>query len=260
MRTLHFRPFIYSISIHQCLYDLQYIKIMRLSTAALVVLGSAVSDAAFAPSIGRSSTARVSATPLFGYLDDLTDELYSEDDTPDIEGGKKENTNLTPEQKDRYGVGDWSSYVEFDEFDGGDGQMGVAGDGKKGLEKFGDDSSPSIVRNVDKSKARSAKNAWGTSTGYAEKIMEEGDGKVDIARAQQLENWQNQQQVRQKQIALNKMAEDFDAVTSAGDMDWRMLANFGVERNDVCILSVVSCRSLVKWNWNDTQYDGCWHD
>jgi hypothetical protein len=32
---------------------------------------------------------------------------------------------------DRLGPGDWSTYVEFDEFDGGDGQMGVAGDGKK---------------------------------------------------------------------------------------------------------------------------------
>ena len=38
---------------------------------------------------------------------------------------------MAKEDVDRFGVGDWDSYVEFNEFDGGDGQMGVAGDGNK---------------------------------------------------------------------------------------------------------------------------------
>lgn len=39
-------------------------------------------------------------------------------------------------------------------------QMGVAGDGNKGLDKFD-------MTQMAKSKTMSAKNAWGTSTGYA---------------------------------------------------------------------------------------------
>ena len=36
-----------------------------------------------------------------------------------------------------FGPGSFADYVDFkDEFDGGDGQMGVAGDGNKQLEKM----------------------------------------------------------------------------------------------------------------------------
>lgn len=79
----------------------------------------------------------------------------------------------------QFGVESWEGFVDFDEFDGGDGQMGVAGDGNKGLEKIGD--SPQLA----KSKTMSAKVAWGTSSGYSDTLREKG---VDTARAQQLEN------------------------------------------------------------------------
>jgi hypothetical protein len=72
-----------------------------------------------------------SSTKLYGYLDDLSKDLYSVADNPDIESSTKEATDLKKEFVDRMGPGDWSTYVEFNEFDGGDGQMGVAGDGKK---------------------------------------------------------------------------------------------------------------------------------
>jgi hypothetical protein len=62
---------------------------------------------------------------------------------------------------------------------GGDGQMGVAGDGKKGLDKEWEGEAQ-----MANSKAMSAKNAWGKSTGYAEKLIEEG---MEGQRAQQLE-------------------------------------------------------------------------
>jgi hypothetical protein len=96
--------------------------IMKL-TAALPLLLVA-SSTAFAPSTTRSRA----ATPLFGYLDDLSKELYSETNNPDIDATHA-NTDMAKDKVDRLGPGDWSTYVEFDEFDGGDGQMGVAGDG-----------------------------------------------------------------------------------------------------------------------------------
>lgn len=131
-------------------------------------------------------------------------------------------------QLDRYGPGSLENFVDFEEFDGGDGQMGVAGDGKKGLDKFDTDATGSaVLKSMDKSRSRSAKNAWGTSTGYAEKLIQEKG--MDTARAQQLENWANQQELLKRKNQQKFMTEQYDQVSE--DIDWRSLAKFGVERN-----------------------------
>ena len=102
--------------------------------------------------------------------------------------------------------------------------MGVAGDGNKKLEKFDN-------TEIAKSKSMSAKNAWGTSTGYADTLVAKG---VDTARAQQLENWHNQQEVLNKRKQQRFMTDDFDQVGGEReDENWRELAKFGVERNQV---------------------------
>lgn len=167
-----------------------------------------------------------------GYLDDLSrprpevaqtepepweDEEVEEDDS-------REATAMDKSQVDRFGPGTYSDFVEFNEFDGGDGQMGVAGDGNNKLEAFGGTNTPSLF----KSKTMSAKNAWGTSSGYADKLVNEG---MDIQKAQQLENWQNQQEVRRKQMQTKQMMESFETQKKDADEDWRTLAKFGVERN-----------------------------
>jgi hypothetical protein len=82
---------------------------------------------------------------------------------------------------------------------------------------------------MNKSKMRSARNAWGTSSGYADELRAKG---VDSARAQQMENWNNQLEIKKKKEAQRYMTEDFDT-ESSGEQDWRTLAKFGVERNDV---------------------------
>jgi hypothetical protein len=111
----------------------------------------------------------------------------------------------------------------FVQFDGGDGQMGVAGDGNKKLEGFD-------MSEMAKSKTMSAKNAWGKSTGYADSLIESG---VDTARAQQLENWHNQQELLQQRKSQRWMTEEFDKVAGGEDDNWRNLKSFGVERNQV---------------------------
>jgi len=163
-----------------------------------------------------------SATALMGYLDDLSADLNQPNADPIPEEESREANMMAKDSLDRAGPGSWESYVEFDEFDGGDGQMGVAGDGNKGLDKFD-------MSQMAKSKTMSAKNAWGTSTGYADSLVAKG---VDTARAQQLENWHNQQEVLQKRKQQRFMTEDFDNSPSDDD-DWRKLASFGVERNQV---------------------------
>lgn len=187
-------------------------------TTALVLLTPA---AAFSPAARRPLVLR---TTLNGYLDDLSNELRdTRNPNPIPEDETREATRLDKDKVDRYSVGDWSGFVDFDEFDGGDGQMGVAGDGKKGLDKEWEGASE-----MAKSKAMSAKNAWGKSTGYADTLIDQG---MDTQRAQQLENWQNQQEVLKERQAHRYMTESYDEVST--DENWRDLSKFGVERTQV---------------------------
>ena len=206
------------------------ITMAKLAITSLIV-GSATS---FSPSsfLSERVSGRCFSSPtsLHGYLDDLTAELASTDGSPEsVDEDSRDATKMDKSQIQNAGPGTFADFVDFNEFDGGDGQMGVAGDGNAGLEKM--DAVPQIA----KSKMMSAKNAWGTSTGYADKLLEK-DPKMDTARAQQLENWANQQEVRAKNQQLKEMAENFDAHTVRPPP---------AERR-VCIGKRSECRG--KWN------------
>jgi len=189
---------------------------MKFTVAALLSIGI-TNAAAFVPPHTPTSRTRLIVK---GYLDDLQKDLQAPDATPDVQSESHEATDMKKENIDRFGVGSFEDYVEFNEFDGGDGQMGVAGDGNKGLDKM--DNTPSFAA----SKFRSAKNAWGTDSGYADELRAKG---VETSRAQQLENWHNQQEIRARNQQMKYMSEQFDSVTA--DEDWRSLSKFGVERN-----------------------------
>jgi len=199
---------------------------MYLSKSLTLSLVGAASTVAFAPSSHRRTARSAPAPPLHGYLDDLTDDLNAVDDSPVPLEQSREANKMDKSLIQNAGPGTFADFVDFgEEFDGGDGQMGVAGDGSSGLDKM--DNTPQMA----KSKTMSAKNAWGTSSGYADKLLDENPA-MDTSRAQQLENWANQQEVRAKNVALKEMAENFDAVVSSEEEDWRQLAKFGVERNE----------------------------
>lgn len=192
---------------------------------ALFLVGAASTNVAtaFAPCLSNTHSR---TSPLKGYLDDLTNELNGPDANPTPEDESREANKMDKSQVDRAGPGSFEDFVDFNEFDGGDGQMGVAGDGTKGLEKM-----DSGVQIGIKSKQMSAKNAWGTSSGYADELLAK-DPKIDTARAQQLENWANQQEVRAKNQQLKEMSEAFESEISSDEENWRQLAKFGVERNE----------------------------
>lgn len=65
---------------------------------------------------------RVASTQIGGYLDDLSKELYGPDSNPNIEAESKESTDMSKNDIDRYGPRDFSQFVDFNEFDGGDGR------------------------------------------------------------------------------------------------------------------------------------------
>mgnify|MGYP001226038856 CR=1 FL=1 len=98
-------------------------------------------------------------------------------------------------------------------FDGGDGQVGVVGDGKNHMEEF--DMSAEDSRGLKggrklnqmggRESKLNAKNAWGTTTGYADELAKRGMVEIDeygedklARRRQQLENWRNQEELRMK--------------------------------------------------------------
>jgi hypothetical protein len=86
----------------------------------LIFAASAATTAAFVPN-GPAFT-RSSVIVVKGYLDDLSQELYSPDGNPDIVAESHESTDMKKEQLDRFGPGDFSSFVDFNEFNGGDGR------------------------------------------------------------------------------------------------------------------------------------------
>ena len=91
---------------------------------------AAQTTAESAQSAAKTSTSSSpSIVVMRGYLDDLSDELYAEVPETKPEEETQEATKMAKDQIDRYGPGNWDDFVEFHEFDGGDGQMGVAGDG-----------------------------------------------------------------------------------------------------------------------------------
>mmetsp|Transcript_13521 Transcript_13521/g.32030 ORF Transcript_13521/g.32030 Transcript_13521/m.32030 type:complete len:359 (+) Transcript_13521:76-1152(+) len=126
--------------------------------------------------------------------------------------------------------GNYDGLVDCDGFDGGDGQVGVVGDGSNAMEEFDtkglgyvtgaaatvDASSRIAINNAigGAESKKTQKNAFGMTTGYAEKLAEEGMVELDetgadrlATRRQQLENWRNQQEIRGKQTAdLEEMA------------------------------------------------------
>ncbi|GMH78437.1 hypothetical protein TrST_g4755 [Triparma strigata] len=184
-------------------------------------------------------------TELKGYLDDLTEDIKPTDESKKAnpERDSHEYNKLKPEDIDRFGPGTLGNFVDFDEFDGGDGQMGVAGDGNSQLEDIGEDTSQRMVKKTDQnvvrpdefkvkttSRERSARNAWGSGdSSYSDALREKG---VDTQKAQRLENWQKQQEVLRERKKARYETDEFDAIDEApAEEDWRLLSKFGVERN-----------------------------
>ena len=104
------------------------------------------------------------------------------------------------------GPANYEGFVDGEGFDGGDGQVGVVGDGTNAMEQY--DMSESVrqrrMNAVGGSESKQTRsNVWGYTTGYAEDLKKRGMSRVDEygedrlqARRQQLENWRNQREIR----------------------------------------------------------------
>ena len=100
---------------------------MKWSILLHSLLTGGIIDAAF---ISQRQMQKSASMVLRGYLDDLSKELYEKENAPDARKDSREYNTMDKDTIDRYGPGTFEVFQDFEEFDGGDGQMGVAGDGR----------------------------------------------------------------------------------------------------------------------------------
>ena len=131
---------------------------------------------------------------------------------PDIEPASEQEgyefTKMSKDKIDRFGPGDFNEFSDFplDQFDGGDSEMGLSGDGRIGLQKFGRDVYPHLARTLtakiftDESDQEVFVSG---SVTYEDELLQTNPG-MNSVRAHQYENW-----AIQKEIALsNKIMYD----------------------------------------------------
>jgi hypothetical protein len=125
--------------------------------------------------------------------------LHHGPDVPDHPSNiERESTKMDKDKIRQYGPGDFAQYVDHDpssysSFDGGDSEMGLAGDGNLGLRRIGRDVSPHMTRTLI-AKVDSEVATVLHSTSYADELLSDQHN-MDVARAQQLENWATQNEI-----------------------------------------------------------------
>ncbi|EKX38154.1 hypothetical protein GUITHDRAFT_154778 [Guillardia theta CCMP2712] len=189
---------------------------------------------------GRScflrSNRRVAVGSLrMGYLDDL--------DPPKAKTTDGKGNQIMPDM-------DYKGFIDGEGFDGGDGQVGVVGDGKNAMEEFEDrmviDNSiggagrGKVAGGSSGNRIDKRWNAWGAdSTDNSVKDQLKADGMVDIdiftgedkkqVQRQQYENWFNQQKQWQAERKLRDQMEALNNGKRQKDTDdYKSLLNKGV--------------------------------
>jgi hypothetical protein len=128
----------------------------------------------------------------------------------DMEKLGQEYTKLSKDKIDRFGPGDFNDFSDFpmDQFDGGDSDMGLSGDGIIGLQKLGRDVSPHLARTLT---AKIEDNYGGflaaSSVTYADELLQANPA-MDLVRAQQYENWATQNEIALSNRIMNEMVQD----------------------------------------------------
>lgn len=193
---------------------------LALPASALVAPGPR--NVAAAGAVATAPGARRPTALSVNYLSDIEDE-----DAKQKWWDKEEGTTESSDPRAHTGVGasdsnagpvDYEGFIDAEGFDGGDGQVGVVGDGTiSNLETFDNDAAVKVRRRnaVGGSESKlNAKNAWGTSSGYADSLKKKGmvsynEYGEDMlqAKRQQLENYRNQQELRlQKDSQMAELA------------------------------------------------------
>ena len=175
---------------------------------AVVVLASSPSANAFV--IERSHT-RSSLSTQLNYRS-----LHHGPDVEPLTHIERQGVDFTkmPKDKlDRYGPGSFDQYSDNiasnDIFDGGDSEMGLAGDGQNGLRQIGYDVSPHLVNTMAarfSSEEEVASSPHTSIMTYAEELMHSNPSSNEI-RELQLQNWATQREIASANRWMNEKTE-----------------------------------------------------
>ncbi len=117
-------------------------------------------------------------------------------------------TKMPKDKLDRYGPGNFDQYADStsNDFDGGDSETGVVGDGQSGLRQFGYDVSPHLANTMAarySSAYDEVETSPTTAMSYAEELMHRNPS-MDEIRAVQLQNWATQQEIASANRYMNE--------------------------------------------------------
>ena len=126
----------------------------------------------------------------------------------DIEKLGVDFTKMPKDKLDRFGPGNFDQYTDStsNDFDGGDSETGVVGDGQSGLRQFGYDVSPHLANTMAarySSAYDEVETSPTTAMSYAEELMHRNPS-MDEIRAVQLQNWATQQEIASANRYMNE--------------------------------------------------------
>ncbi|KAL7425469.1 hypothetical protein ACHAXM_000029, partial [Skeletonema potamos] len=117
-------------------------------------------------------------------------------------------TKMPKDMLDRFGPGNFDQYTDStsNDFDGGDSETGLVGDGQSGLRRFGYDVSPHLANTMAarySSAYEEVEISPTTAMSYAEELMH-ANPSIDEVRAVQLQNWATQQEIASANRYMNE--------------------------------------------------------
>ena len=121
-----------------------------------------------------------------------------------------DSTKMARDKIRHYGPSCFAEYAESPhaEFDGGDSEMGLSGDGTLGLRKIGVDVSPHLAwTSHAKMDGRLDESVEVLSASYAEELLQNNPS-LDAVRAQQLENFAMQNEIAMANRHMSALIED----------------------------------------------------
>jgi hypothetical protein len=131
----------------------------------------------------------------------------------DMEKQGVDFTKMPKDKLDRYGPGNFDQYTDNTsyDFDGGDSETGLVGDGQSGLRQFGYDVSPHLANTMaarysSASAYDEVETSETTDMSYAKELMQSYPNMDDI-RAFQLQNWATQQGIASANRYMNEKTQ-----------------------------------------------------
>lgn len=120
-----------------------------------------------------------------------------------------DSTKMSKDKIDRFGPGGFEQFADFpDQFDGGDSEMGLSGDGNVGLKNLGREESPHLARTFTaKIHSEESYQQGVASMSYEDELLQANPG-MDQVRARQLENWATQQEIALANRYMNERSQE----------------------------------------------------